>query len=104
MRGSAVVCTGPPTILAYDRILCLPLPRGCHAVCYADDTLVVATGARWGDATARAEIAVAQVMRNITDMGMKVAANKTEAMFCYNRASGKPPYVPILRSVRRKSW
>lgn len=33
---------------AYDRVLCLPLPRSCHAICYADDTLVVVTGVNWG--------------------------------------------------------
>jgi len=34
--------------LAYDSILCLPLPRGCQAICYADDTFVVAAGDSWG--------------------------------------------------------
>jgi len=34
--------------LAYDRVLCLPLPRGNHSICYADNTLVVAVGDSWG--------------------------------------------------------
>jgi len=77
--------------IAYDRILSLPLPRGCHAICYADDTLVVATGANWGDTLARAKTAVARVVRGITDMGLKVAAHKTEALFFYGKSSGQPP-------------
>jgi len=36
-----------------------------------DDTLVVAVGDSWGDAAARAEIAVARVVREITDMFLK---------------------------------
>jgi len=67
--------------LAYDKVLCLPLPRGCSAICYADDTLVVAVEDSWGDAAARAEIAVARVVREITDMGLQVAVPKTEAVF-----------------------
>jgi len=70
---------------AYDRVLCLPLPHGCHAICYADDTLVVAEGDGWGNTAARAEVAVARVVREITDMGLQVAAQKTEAMF-FSRA------------------
>jgi len=34
--------------LAYDCILNLPLPGSCHAICYADDTLVVTAGTDWG--------------------------------------------------------
>jgi len=41
---------------------------------------------------AKAEVAVAHVVQSITDMGLKVAANKTEAIFLYGKASGKPPH------------
>jgi len=81
--------------LAYDRILYLPLPRGCHAICFAGHTLVVAPRDSWGDTTARAEAAVACVVRGVTDMGLKVTAHKTEAMFFYGRASGVPPETRI---------
>lgn len=77
--------------LTYDRMLCLPLPRGCHAICYVDDTLVVAAGDNWGDAAARAEIAVARMVGEITDMGPQVAVQKTEAMYFHGKASGTPP-------------
>lgn len=104
LRHLRSVCCGVPQgsvlgpllwNLAYDRILYLPLPRGCHSICYADDTLVVATGADWGDTLARAEMAVARVVRGITDMGLKVAAQKTESVFFYGKSSGQPPPVHI---------
>lgn len=50
---------------------------------------------------AKAEVVVAQVMRNITDMGFKVAANKTEAMFFRGKASEKPPRTHIRVSQTR---
>jgi len=52
---------------------------------------VVAVGDSWGNAAAKAEIAVARVVREISDMGLQVAVPKTEALFFYNRASGTPP-------------
>lgn len=52
VRGWAMYCGVPqrsifgPFLwnLAYDRVLWTPLPVGCHVICYADDTLVVAVG------------------------------------------------------------
>lgn len=80
--------------LAFDSVLRLPIPRDCH-VCYADDTLVVATGEEWGNTIARAEMAVTCVVRKITDLGLKVATHKTEALGFYSRASGKPPEIRL---------
>jgi len=78
--------------LAFNRVLCLPLPRGCHAISYADDTFVVAAGDSWGDTAAKAETAVVAVVRYITDMGLTVAVSKTEALFFYKgRSIGSPP-------------
>lgn len=77
--------------LAYNQILCLPLPRDCRAICYTDDTLVVATGEDWGDVTAKAEVAFAGVVRSITDMGLRMAAHKTKALYFYSKASNPPP-------------
>lgn len=67
--------------IAYNRILCFLLLRGCHAICYADDILVMATGDGWGDTAAKAKMAVAAVVRCISDMGLKVAVSKTEILF-----------------------
>lgn len=58
-------------------------------------TLVVAEGEDWGNAAARAEMAVACVVREITDVGLKVAAQKTEALYFCGSASGKPPRTHI---------
>jgi len=82
--------------LAYDQVLCLPHPCSCHTICYADDTLVVAVGDSWRDAAARTDIAVARVVRGITDMGVQVAVQKTEAIYFYGKASGKPPLTHIV--------
>jgi len=54
------------------------------------DKLVVAVRDSWWDAAARAEIAVARVVREISDMGLQVAVQKTEALYFYGKASGKP--------------
>jgi len=67
------------------------LPPGCEAYCYADDTLVIATGDSWGEARSRANEALASVVRVIGDLGLKVAPQKTEAMFCNGRRGAPPP-------------
>ncbi|KAG7196559.1 hypothetical protein KM043_016494 [Ampulex compressa] len=75
--------------LGYGSVLCSVLLPECHVVCYADNTLVVAGGGDWGEALSRGETAVEAVLRSIHDI--EVAANKTEAVFYYNRAWGPPP-------------
>ncbi|XP_011707944.1 PREDICTED: uncharacterized protein LOC105462792 [Wasmannia auropunctata] len=65
--------------LAYDEVLDTDIPSGCHIICYADDTLVVALGDNLDVATARVEMAVALVMRRIESLGLKVSPAKTEA-------------------------
>jgi len=56
---------------------------------------VVATGEEWGNTTARAEMAVACVVHRIVDLGLRVAAHKTEALGFYARASKKPPKIRL---------
>jgi len=59
-------------------------------------TLVVATGDGWGDTAAKAEVAVAAVVRCITGMRLTVAVSKTEAPFFYKgRSLGSPPQTHI---------
>jgi len=100
LRHRRSICCGVPQgsvlgpllwKIAYDRILCLPLPRGCHAICYADDTR---GSYRIGETLARTT-AVARVVRGITDMGLKVVAHKTKALFFYGKSSGQPPSAHI---------
>jgi len=66
-------------------------PPGCTAVCYADDTLVMAGGDTWGKSIARANLAVARVSRSIRTLGLRVAPQKTEAFFLHNERHGAPP-------------
>lgn len=77
--------------LGYNVVLHSALPPGCNIICYADDTLVMAGGRDWEQAITRGEIAVHSVTRSIRDAGLKVAANKTEALFFYEKNKGPPP-------------
>ncbi|EFN78040.1 hypothetical protein EAI_09928, partial [Harpegnathos saltator] len=63
--------------IAFDWMLRTQLPAGCHVVCYADETLVVAEGESWGEARLRVETALASVAGTIRDLGLKVAHQKT---------------------------
>lgn len=85
-RGS--MCAGVPqgSVLgpllwdvAFDPVLRLEQEEGCCTVCYADDTLIVATAAGAFDAALRANIMAARVVRCIKRLGLQVAAEKTEA-------------------------
>jgi len=77
--------------LGYNAVLTRAfLPPGCQVYCYADDTLIVATGDGWVETVSRANEALATVVRCIGDLGLEVAPQKTEAMFC-NGLRGAPP-------------
>jgi len=78
--------------LGYNSVLTRAfLPPGCSAICYADDTLVIATGDDWGTAESRANDALASVVRHIEDLGLKVAPQKTEAMYVNGLREAPPP-------------
>jgi len=76
--------------LGYNAVLTRAvLPPGCQIFCYADDTLVVATGDGWREALSRADEATATAVRHIGNLGLKVAPQKTEVMHFGLR--GAPP-------------
>lgn len=77
--------------IGYDPVLRAAIPHGCHIIGYADDTLILAEGRTWSEAITRGEIATANVVRCISNLSLKVAAEKTEAMFFYDKAKGTPP-------------
>jgi len=56
--------------LAYDEVLGRVLLPGCHVICYADDTLVVAGGRNWEDAIVRGNIAVVGVVGGIKGLSL----------------------------------
>lgn len=77
--------------ITYDVVLRTALPSGCHAICYADDTLVLAGGKDWGEAIARANNATSRIIRTVRAVGLKVAPQKTESVFFHNGKHGAPP-------------
>ena len=66
--------------LGYNRVLETALPTGVQLFCYADDTLVVATGKKWTRMLRLAKVAVASIISKIRDLDLKIAAHKTEAL------------------------
>ncbi|KMQ88867.1 reverse transcriptase [Lasius niger] len=71
-----------PTLwnIGYDCILQEGAEEGCQIICYADDTLVLATADTVERATARANLQVNLVVNRIKRLGLKVSASKTEAV------------------------
>ncbi|XP_070530033.1 uncharacterized protein [Cardiocondyla obscurior] len=82
--------------LGYNAVLHVALPPGCHTLCYADDTIVLAGGDNWQEARARAQVATQAVLTAIRKLGLEVAMNKTEALWFYNKAQGPPPYNKVF--------
>lgn len=77
--------------LGYNVVLQTALPPGCSITCYADDTIILAGGRTWEEAMTRGEIAVHSTIGSIKKAGLKVAAQKTEALFFYTKKQGPPP-------------
>lgn len=65
--------------IAFDRVLAEE-KEYCNVLCYADDTLVVVTGKDIEHTHLRACVFVTRVVNYIHNLGLKVAANKTEAI------------------------
>ncbi|KAL0871552.1 hypothetical protein ABMA27_004087 [Loxostege sticticalis] len=76
--------------IGYDWVL-----RGSHAagvsvICYADDTLVTASGADFAEASRRATAGVATVVHRIRQLGLEVEQEKSEAL-CFHGPRRAPP-------------
>lgn len=54
----------------------------------------------WGSAVTMADAAVACAVRAIRALGLKVAAQKTVAVFFHDGSWGRPPEANILEGVR----
>lgn len=76
--------------IGYDWVLRGTLLRGLCVVCYADDTLVTARADSFEAAACLGTVGVTQVVRRIESLGLKVALNKTEALYFFG-ARNKPP-------------
>lgn len=55
------------------------LPEECKTICYADDTMVLASGKNWEDATLCVNEALDIVVHRIEERGLAVAPHKSEA-------------------------
>lgn len=84
--------------LCYDDIPRVRVERGCAIVCYADDTLVLGSGRDAETAVIVANVQVARVCRRIALLGLKVSAEKTEAvLFSRGRRRGARVDVPEIK-------
>lgn len=80
--------------IAFDSVLRLPLEEGCKIICYADDTMILSSSNRLFAAIVNANIQIARVRKHITELGLKIAENKTEAVLFYNK---KPKIMPSIK-------
>ncbi|CAK9815594.1 Putative 115 kDa protein in type-1 retrotransposable element R1DM [Anthophora plagiata] len=78
--------------LAYDVVLRAALPPGVSVICYADDTLILASGDEdWRRTIRLAEAGVACVVARIRDLGLEIAPRKTEALWFHGPRREGPP-------------
>lgn len=71
--------------LGYNSVLTeVTLPQNCVTICYADDTLVLASGADWREAKSRGNESVAGVVRAIRALGLEISPQKSEAVYFHN--------------------
>ena len=84
--------------LTYDTVLRVEMPSmDVSLVCYADDTLVVASGQRWGAALDLVERALRRLNPAIGALGLRVAFEKTEAMWLADKGGSGIPNRASLR-------
>lgn len=69
--------------VTFDAIPGLKTIPGCRIVCYADDTLILASGRSPSEAAARASLQAGRVVREIESLGLTVAAAKSEAVLFF---------------------
>ncbi|KMQ89040.1 reverse transcriptase [Lasius niger] len=80
--------------IAYDSTLRVTKEPGCDVVCYADDTLIIATADDIGTAAIRVGIQVAMILSQIRRLGLRVSVQKTEAVVFHGRVG--PDALPTI--------
>ena len=86
--------------LEYDAVLRVAMPSpAVSLVCFADDTLVVASGQRWQAALDLAEEALRRVIASIGTLGLRVAVEKTRAIWLVDRVWTGVACVRVGRST-----
>jgi len=66
--------------IGYNRILKINLLYGARMVCYADYTLLIASGNDWNSAVLSANANAYKIIDEIERLGLKIATQKTVAM------------------------
>lgn len=84
--------------LGYDWVLRGALLRGLSVVCYADDTLVTARADDFPDATRLATVGVTYMVERIGRLGLRVALEKTEAIFFHGVRRRSPSGAHLIIS------
>lgn len=67
-------------VIAYDGILRLPVPRGCRAFCFADDTMLVVRGESAAQIRERSGEALKRIEGKLTSLGLKISIAKTNVL------------------------
>ncbi|XP_050476656.1 uncharacterized protein LOC126866761 [Bombus huntii] len=67
------------------------MPPNWTLTCYADDTLVLVWGTAWGRTVRLAELAMACVVAEIKELGLRVSGEKSEAMWFCRKADHETP-------------
>lgn len=77
--------------IMFDDLLRLDMPEGTEVLCYADDTIVIATGLALEAVRDRTTLATEKIISWIESAGLEVALHKTEAvLFSKQRYNQKP--------------
>ena len=86
-----------PTLwnIAYDSVLSLSVRGNVHLVAYADDLAIIATARKETELQANMNHALRLVKKEITEKGLKIAIDKTEAIFL----NGRKKFCPFHFSI-----
>ncbi|CAF4831280.1 unnamed protein product [Pieris macdunnoughi] len=76
--------------ISYDWVLRGALLPGMRLFCYADDTLVVASGGSFGEVAQLAMAGTRLVVGRIQALGLRVSLDKTEALLFHGPRMGPP--------------
>jgi hypothetical protein len=81
-----------PTLwnILYDPVLRLPMPEGVSAVAYADDLALVVVAASEDELMDKANQAIIVIKNWLTENGLRLAANKSEAVVMAGRRKLAP--------------
>lgn len=90
--------------IMFDGIIGAIAEEGVKAICYADDTLVVASGKNPKEASERAEAAAKRAATWVHSRGLEMAVRKTEAILFAGRGQkGKPAGIMVEGALTRFS-